>query len=187
MLVIGKLLGFLSGEFLLTRPHRRANGGTIIFTRALMTSTILYGAAIIFSEVLDPASQMRFSVVALRTALKATLPWWAGIFAAVYAALYARFASQWTYLAGLYNQIKTAEARTAEFPASKARDVITSWQAGFIEDADELHLALKPMYAALIRVWSKDENVRKEFVEYAPGGKQRLDSLLRDVEWALNN
>jgi len=75
---------------------------------------------------------------------------------------------------------KPQKHEQAESPASKAREVIASWQAGFIEDADELHLALKPMYAALIRVWSKDENVRKEFVEYAPGGKQRLDSLLRD-------
>jgi hypothetical protein len=35
-----------------------------------------------------------------------SIGWIGAIFAAVYAALYARFASQWSYLAGVYNQMR---------------------------------------------------------------------------------
>ncbi len=44
--------------------------------------------------------------------LLTALPTFGAIFAAVYFALYARFASQWSYLANLYNKIKEAETRS---------------------------------------------------------------------------
>jgi hypothetical protein len=126
---------------------------------------------------------MKFSSTALRLALKNTLPWYGAIFAGVYAALYARFSSQWTYLAALYYQIKATEAQVVagSTSSSKTGEIITSMKASFIEDADDLHLALKPMFAALIRTWSQDEKVKVEFVEYAPGGQLRFNSLLEEV------
>ena len=119
-----------------------------------------------------------------------TLPWFGAIFAAVYAALYTRFSSQWTYLAGLYNQIKAAEVQVAvsantDSTKDVAAKVLTSWKAGFIEDAEELHLALKPMFAEVIRTWSEDEKVQSEFAKYAPGGEEGLKELLSDIERVL--
>lgn len=101
----------VSGEFLLTWPHRRPNGGAIILTRALLVSALLYAFAISLDEALNPENSMRFSGREFRLAVKNTLPWFGGIFTVVYAALYARFSSQWPYLAGVYNQIKAAETR----------------------------------------------------------------------------
>ena len=189
MRIIDWLFHYLSGEFLLNLPRRRSNGGTIILVRSLITSTFIYGLAILMSELLDPSTRMEFSWVALCSALKNTLPWYGAIFAGVYAALYARFSSQWSYLAGVYNQIKATEAQVAASSdlTSRAGQVVTEMKAGFIEDADELHLALKPMFAALIRTWSEDERVRTEFAKYAPGGRGRLELLLRDVNRVIQN
>jgi hypothetical protein len=105
-----------------------------------------------------------------------TLPWFGAFFTGVYVALYSRFSSQWTYLAGLYNQIMAVLAR----PESDPR-VMAGWKAGFIEDADDLHLALKPMYAVIIKKLAEEEDVVKDFEDDAPGGKQRLQELLVDV------
>jgi hypothetical protein len=167
----------LSGEFLLHWPIRRANGGTIIFARATMITIIVYSGAIFVHETLDPSKTWEFSSLALRLAINTTLPWFAAVFAGTYAALYARFASQWSYLAGLYNLIKSTEAQSG----ISGHDAVISMKAGFIEDAEELHLALKQMYAALIRNWLSDLQVREEFIKYAPGGERRLQLLLTDV------
>src|SRR2546429_9313137 len=124
-----KFVWIISGEFLFTWPCRQANGGTIIFYRTLFVSLLLYSLALLLNKMLDPFINLEFVI-------KDTLPWFGAIFAAEYAALYTRFSSQWTYLAGLYNQIKAAEAQIA---TSKNKDiadtVLVPWQAGFIEDA----------------------------------------------------
>lgn len=174
----------ISGEFLLTWPHRRANGGTIILTRALIVSALLYVFAIGLDESLNPNSTLQFSGERLRLAVKNTLPWFGGIFTVVYAALYARFSSQWTYLAGVYNQIKAAEARLVPSEA-ESHEAIVAWKAAFVEDADELHLAVKPMYAALIKAWCENDHVRAEFAKTAPGGGLRLAELLEEIDGAL--
>jgi predicted ABC-type exoprotein transport system permease subunit len=172
-----RVVWIVSGEFLLQWPERRANGGTIILVRSTLVSLIVYANAIILMELLDPAKEWRFSSVALRLAVKNTLPWFAAIFAGAYAVLYARFSSQWSYLASLYNLIKSTEAHAN----THGEDAIVSMKVGFIEDADELHLALKQMYATLIKNWATDEKIRSEFATYAPGGEVRLNSLLADV------
>lgn len=77
----------------------------------------------------------------------------------------------------MYNQIKAAEARK-----DADRDALASWKAGFIEDADELHLAPKPMFATLIKNWAADAAVKAAFVSYAPGGQPGLDGILADVK-----
>ncbi len=169
----------LSGEFLLTWRHRRANGGSVIFIRCIIVTIIIYSLAVILSEVLDPSKQMVFSSVALRFAIKNTLPWFAAIFAAIYAALYTRFASQWTYLAGLYNQIKSTQAQVAGTTA--ADEVIASMKAGFMEDADVLHLALKQEFASLIMAWSEEREVKEIFIATAPQGEAGFDSILKDI------
>jgi hypothetical protein len=101
------------------------------------------------------------------------------LFAAVYAGLYARFSSQWSYLANVYNQIKAAESRGG-CDASR----LAEWKAGFIEDAQDLHLALKPLFASVIRAWGSEAEVKGSFETYAPGGALRLAKLMSRVELA---
>ncbi|HEX2451656.1 MAG TPA: hypothetical protein VHJ69_10965 [Gemmatimonadales bacterium] len=113
--------------------------------------------------------------------------WLGGILAAVYAALYARFAAQWTHLAGLYNQIKAAEVRAAESDTEKTKQALANWKAGFIEDADALHLATKPMFAVIIRHWLAEEVVRSEYLAYGLYGQQRLPQLEKDIARVLDS
>jgi hypothetical protein len=99
------------------------------------------------------------------------------IFAGVYAALYTRFASQWSYLASVYNQIKAAESRKDCNP-----EQLALWKAGFIEDAEELHLANKHHFASTIRAWGRERGVEAAFAENAPGGAERLAILLKRAD-----
>jgi hypothetical protein len=150
--------------------------------RTIFVSLELYILAFLLRTFLDSSTGKTLSIENSLVVVKETLPWFGAILAAVYAALYTRFSSQWVYVAGVYNQIKATEAQVAgsgRQPA--AAEVIASWKAAFIEDADELHLALKGEFAALIKTWSEDEAVHREFVKYAPGGDPRLTALLRDV------
>lgn len=101
------------------------------------------------------------------------LPWLGALFGAVYAGLYARFASQWLYLANTYNQIKAAECRSE----SSARP-LAEWKAGFIEDADGLHLATKPLFASVIAHWAREAAVAQAYADTVTGGADRLAALV---------
>jgi hypothetical protein len=59
------------------------------------------------------------------------------------------------------------------------------WQAGFIEDAEDLHLAGKPMFASVIRSMLAKPETRGFFISHAPGGAERLTKLEQTVEKAL--
>jgi hypothetical protein len=37
---------------------------------------------------------------------------------------------------------------------------LAEWKAGFIEDAQDLHLALKPLFASVIRAWGSEAEVK---------------------------
>jgi hypothetical protein len=94
----------------------------------------------------------------------------------VYASLYARFASQWSYLANVYNQIKAAECVQ---PGNLA--VMVQWKAGFMEDAEHLHLARKPVFASIIHSWAEDFDVKAHYVNDVPGGARRFERLTASV------
>jgi hypothetical protein len=64
----------ISGEWMLTYPHRRANGGTIIFWRTVCVGVLIYALAVGFSEWVLPESTSEFSSAALQAALGPTLP-----------------------------------------------------------------------------------------------------------------
>jgi hypothetical protein len=166
-----------SGEYLLDRPDV-SNGGTVVFTRALHVASVVVTLGLVARNALDPSRTMELSFDELRTQLAAAGPWFGTVFAASYAALYARFASQWTYLAGVYNQIKGAEARK-----DAPEEVIADWKAGFIEDAAELHLVRKRMFASIVHTWAvaHDGKVRAAFELYAPGGTARFEALVEQV------
>lgn len=176
-----KLFSFVvrlgSGEYLLDRSDV-SNGGTVVFTRALHVAVVIVCLGLLARNWLDPNRTSEFSMHELRSQLAAVGPWLGTVFAASYAAFYARFASQWTYLAGVYNQIKAAEGRK-----DASETAIAEWKAGFIEDAAELHLIRKRMFASIVHEWAgaHEGKVRMAFENYAPGGKPRLDELIDQV------
>jgi hypothetical protein len=110
------------------------------------------------------------------------LPWLAAIFAGVYVALYTRFSSQWTYLANLFNQIVQAQLALPEKPHEAQLNTMASWKAAFIEDAEDLHLAAKPMFLVAVQDWGSDARVASRFVHNTVGGEQRLTALLKRLE-----
>jgi hypothetical protein len=126
---------------------------------------------------LDPGRGSAFSFYEMKVQIVKSIEIFGAIFAGIYIALYSRFSSQWSYLAGLYNQIKQTEATNVDTDL-----IMDQWKAGFIEDAIALHLAKKPMFAMIIRAWANKGNVRASFESDVQGGKEILDSLLKDIK-----
>ena len=149
----GGIIEFITFEWILT-GRRRANGSDVITLRSVLTALLVYAIALGIRNLVDPSRSCSFSWAELGSQLTTTLPWFGAIFAAVYAGLYARFASQWTYLANVYNQIKAAECR-GECDGLK----LAQWKAGFIEDAEDLHLACKPLFASVLRAWGAEGRI----------------------------
>jgi len=169
----------MSGELWLTSGRRRANGSDIILRRALLIAAQLFLVAILMQQTLDPGRSWRFSWAELARAMSNHVEWFGATFAAAYAALYTRFSSQWSYLAGVYNQIKAAESQTSVAPG-----VIAQWRAGFIEDADDLHLVAKPIFASVVVHWARNKDVRQAFVQHTAGKRARLVRIVVDARRA---
>jgi len=176
------LVGTLSGEFFL---NNRPNSGTVIACRTLWTTSLIYLITLLVYERLAPCSTWQASLPHADT-LRTTLPWLGAIIAAVYAGFYSRFASQWAYLAGLYNQIMAAAAQQPTLPLDEQNRVLASWRAGFIEDAEDLHLATKPSYAGVITSFLTKEGVRDAYHRNTAGGEKRLSELERRCNQAIN-
>jgi hypothetical protein len=180
-----RIFALVSGEFLL---DRKDNGGSVIFSRSVLTSVLAYAFTIVVRQLFAPGVAPHFSVDEMRGAAYDTLPWFGAIFAGVYASFYARFASQWNYLAGLYNQIKATEAQLlATADPERAALAFAEWKAGFIEDADTLHLSGKALFAPIISAWIEDPLVQYTLRH---GSKRGTELLLRlkppPVKPALN-
>jgi hypothetical protein len=177
--LVGNLLDWLSGEYLLTHV-RYPNGGTVVFLRALHVSFVIFLGSLAIMNWLDPTRSSEFSWRELATQTLAHITWIGAIFATVYALLYARFASQWTYLAGVYNQIKAAQLRDQVNATALAE-----WKAGFIEDCDDLHLLRKPMFASIANEWitngTDKDHVVRNLKDHAPGGDKRLMRITSEV------
>lgn len=172
---------YLSCEFVL---KRMPNGGTAVFIRSSIISLGLYLTAIAFKSVIAPDAILQFDVMELRAIISETIPWFGAIFAGVYVALYSRFSSQWNYLASLYNQIMATSIQTPPDSAT-SQETLNLWQAAFIEDAEDLHLAYKPMFASIIQGMLKDDSIRECFEAHSPGGKNRLIKLEKRIAKAL--
>jgi hypothetical protein len=161
---------YASGEYLLAKSKR--NGGGIVFLRALHSTIVILSLALLLKNALDPTRSSEFSLFELQTQLSGIGPWFGTVFAATYAGLYSRFASQWSYLAGVYNQIKAAECRK-----DVDANCISQWKAGFIEDAEDLHLIRKPIFWGIAHVWLQDMLVCTAFAAHTPNGPARLAAL----------
>ena len=175
----------ISGEFMM--GCGMGNGGSMIFMRTLWVGTLLnllrvalvgtfnpnLGWGVVLAEVVK-----RFSGLNDPSAL--------AIYGAVYLALYARFSSQWTYLANLFNQIKQAEVGMYTALASAGSDgnamqnmavakiSLINWKAGFIEDALDLHLAQKPIYSGVIKAWvAENPGIKTAFLDHTPDSQKK--------------
>jgi hypothetical protein len=179
----------VSGEWIITLS-RKCNSGGVIFLRAVWVAVLTWLA---YSATILPWTQAGSEILAeattvpdmlskwLRFSAEKLLPMAATAFGGTYAALYARFASQWEYLAGVYNNIKQAQVNIALGEPDRAEqslDRLSEWQKAFIEDAVSLHLAFKPAYASVVRNWGQDERVRARFREESEGSLRRLNEFV---------
>jgi hypothetical protein len=168
------LVRLLTMEFLLTRY---ANGGPMILWRTLWTTTLAYATALALSNAVNPDLSWRFSPVALGKQLAETMPWYAAIFAGIYTTYYARFSAQWSYLANLYNQIKAVECAKPFNP-----EALAQWKAGFIEDAENLHLLRKEPFATVAKNWLREQRVRQVYAAFAPEGSSALTRVCKVLD-----
>jgi len=99
-----KIVNLLSAEWML---KNRSNGGGVILARALFCSVLLFFATLLILNWVDPTKSYQFSLIELQKEIINKIAWFGIFFATIYAAFYARFSSQCTYLANLYNSIKS--------------------------------------------------------------------------------
>ncbi|KER81306.1 hypothetical protein [Xanthomonas arboricola] len=166
------VVDFLSGEFLL---RSRPNGGTAVLFRSLWVTTLICAMVLPIKSYCAADTELAFSAAQLKVELGQMIPWFGAVFAGTYAAFYSRFAAQWSYLASLYNQITAtiASAPAGHFP----NEALIGWKAAFIEDAQDLHLARKSMFASVIKGFLQDPQVVRVFLSYTDGGPDRLHDL----------
>ncbi|WP_171957722.1 hypothetical protein [Stenotrophomonas maltophilia] len=171
------MLRLLSAEFLL---DSRPNGGDVVLLRSIWVTFVLLLLLLPFKAFFAEGTVLEFSLEQLKDDLGKMIPWGGAIFAGAYVALYARFSAQWSYLATLYNQLM---ATSVAMPAGKIEDneYLRIWRAGFIEDAQDLHLAGKSMFRAMIVGLMSDEAVTEEFVNSVDNGEMRLRKLEEDL------
>ena len=180
----GGLVRFLTSEWAF-RCFRLPNSGGVIVFRSSLSALILFLLALGVRNVIDPTRAWAFSFEELRGQVVAGLPWFGAIFALFYTGLYGRYHAQWNYLANVYNQIKACEVECGVPPPA----ALAEWKAGFLEDAEEVHLARKPIFVSILRAWGRDPAVMKSFIESAPGGAAHYARLMESVEavWESRN
>ena len=190
-LVVGSgwVVSLFSCEWLITKT-KHPNGGEIVFLRALLIALVVYLLTIAAKHGLDPLRTRSPDLAEFRAELAASLPIFGAIFAAVYFALYARFASQWLYLSNLYNKIVETEARTTD--DARTVKILAGWKADFLEDALDLHLATKRVFAPIVLQWASVEAVKDHFVDHTTRTPQVFGTLVANVrevckmEWVRN-
>lgn len=170
-------IGVFSGEWLLKFIP---NGGTAVFWRSAGITGWVYFSAIALFSLTRRGAEFEFSFAQFLLELHETIHWAGAIFAGVYVGLYSRFAAQWSYLADLYNQLMAACISLGDARV-EANETLSSWKAGFIEDAIDLHLACKPMFAFAIHDLLSNRAVREIFVAHTDGGSRRLAELERRI------
>jgi hypothetical protein len=171
--VVGKIVCFLSAEWLLT-CLKWENGGDVIAIRSAWIAVVIYLPVLGLKDICDPNAVLGIDLKQLPRLVPGTLPWLGAIFAGAYASLQSRYSSQWTYLAGVYNRIKETDARGGVEPERMAE-----WKAGFIEDAEDLHLLGKPMFTSVATAWGSEARVRAKFLQFTSDGANRWRGLVK--------
>lgn len=147
-------------------------------TRAAWLTFWIFGAAFLLKTSLAEGKTLDFDLRQGAADFAEIIPWLGAVFAGVYVALYTRFASQWNYLAALYNQIVEAQLAMPSDNPDDRQNALAAWKAGFIEDAEELHLATKSVFLVAVLHWGQDEEVAAQYAKNTVGGGARLEVLL---------
>jgi len=168
------VIRWISGETLL---DGNSNSGSIIVRRALRVTAAVYGPTVLLTALLETGFGPWIDVGEIRQATAATLPWAGAIFGAAYAAFYTRFSSQWTYLAETYNLLMATQAQAPDDGNEERGRVYAVWKAAILEDAIDLHLATKPMFAPLVADLMSQEDVVAAYLGTAVRGPERLRRL----------
>ena len=168
------LVSFVSAEWLL---KNRDNGGSIIALRSMFLSSFVFLFLIALLNLLDPNKSFDPSWNEFRENIFNNITWFGVLFGSTYAALYSRFSSQWSYLANLYNKIKQSSCSEGV-----DKDTLAEWKAGFIEDAEYLHLAHKANFVSIIKWWGDETKVKEKYIHFTPGGKKRHTELMTDIK-----
>ena len=178
MKTVSMLIHFLSGEFLL---KQFPNGGTIVFLRSIITSIFLFGFVVVSMGILKTGfgPSVRWDVVIKVIIAKYEIG--CAIFAGCYTVFYTRFSSQWSYLAGVYNQLLNAIVQIGPNPSDEQKEALLLWKAGILEDAYILHLAAKPMFAPFVKYYLEDPEVVRRFRESSLNSETILDNLKRVI------
>jgi hypothetical protein len=157
------IVDFLSGEWMLSR---RSNSGSVIFLRSALVSVLAFAVALGLKSAVDPSTNSDFSFHQLRIEVRDHIGWLGAILAVVYAGFYARYSSQWSYLAGLYNQLM-ATASTLSEEQRNGRTFL-NWQVAFIEDCYFLLLDRKEIFSVVIKQTLEKPLALQCFVDSSP-------------------
>ena len=178
-------LKLLDGEWIL---GLLPNSGGVVAFRALLISVEVFILAIGIDSYLRPGRALTFDPVAFASTVREHWAWLGAMFGATYAALYSRFAAQWTYLAGLYNQLMAAEEQElrASLPPDRRAKRVLRW-AAFIEDAVAMHLSVKASYSSVIATLLSDPEIREEYATSSADEPNRLARLEARLEKALGS
>lgn len=174
----------VSGEWILRWFAPDKNGGAVILTRALWVALTCFVVlqALTLLGTYAAGEELEFSdwvgfLKWLRNRLSSERSLLLAIAAGAYTALYTRFASQWQYLAVLYNQIKAKEIDVAaqraaciesaadgsryresgkpDVSADEQSRLLDEWKMGFVVDAQHLHLSKKEPFKSVHEAWSE--------------------------------
>lgn len=182
MKILNTIVTFLSGEFFLSWYP---NGGTVVLLRTFFTSIIIYILFITAKGLLDTGFGPELDWVYIQELIGDTLTIAGAIIAGTYTAFYTRFASQWAYLAELYNNLMSTQAQVPRDGSEERERVYAVWKAGIVEDAYTLHLAGKPMFAPLIAGLLEEPKVVESFLESAYNGSKALEKLEKQLSSSL--
>ena len=171
------VISFFDGQWIIGESGK--NGGDIVAWRSLWVGTWLILITIGLQALVDPDRHGPITWHGFFSQLSGLGAVIGGIYGGTYAAFYARFVSQWSYLANLYNLIKQAEST-----GGAKTEVLAQWKAGYIEDAETLHLLCKRSVAPVVKSWATDKSVVKAYTEHTPGGDARLRRIQHAVEAA---
>lgn len=191
---VNRMLWLASAEFVF-RARGLANGSGVIVFRSLWVATwvttLMASIALSIAPWLaaGAAGSSPLSSSGHDSALfwiNSIIAWFGAVFGFTYAGLYARFASQWTYLADLYNSIKRAQldvalSATNEPFAAGVVAAVADMKHGFVEDAVLLHLACKQSFCVAVACWLQDPAVKQAIVNECTDGLVTYARLFSDA------
>lgn len=165
------LFKLFSGELLVDCV---GNSGLVIFLRSVWVSAFLFSLALLVKSWCEAGPNSEFSWSIARQLVAKHFEWFGALFAGCYAAFYARYSSQWSYLADVYNQIMATKCTIPPEEHATNRSLL-HWQVGFIEDAHLLHLDGKPPFAGVIKDLLKYPHVYAEFAATLPDTRKTIE------------